>query len=136
MSRQIENDIPQNGPITKTEVFPVTALFFWKIYSSLSEVPQACNFVKKEILAKVFFCEFCEISKNTFFTEHVLATASDIGHEAKIWQLLKFRTLLTAIFSGATERRRKLKCLKFENKEKMKNKDLYRCYYNAIMLLR
>ena len=107
MSRQIENDKPQNGPITKIGVFPVTALFFWKICSSLSEVPQACNFIKKEILAKVFFCEFCEISKNTFFTEHVLATAPDIGHEAKIWQLLKFRTLLTAIFLGATERRPK-----------------------------
>ena len=27
---------------------------------------QACNFVKKESLAQVFFCQFCEISKNTF----------------------------------------------------------------------
>ena len=27
---------------------------------------QACNFIKKESLAKVFSCEFCEISKNTF----------------------------------------------------------------------
>ena len=30
---------------------------------------QACNFIKKETLAQVFLCEFCEISKNTFFTE-------------------------------------------------------------------
>ena len=29
-----------------------------------------------ETLAQVFPCEFCEISKNTFFTEHLLATAS------------------------------------------------------------
>ena len=35
-----------------------------------------CNFIKKETLAQVFSCEFCEISKNTFFTEHVWATAS------------------------------------------------------------
>ena len=35
-----------------------------------------CNFIKKEALAQVFSCEFCEISKNTFFTEHVWATAS------------------------------------------------------------
>ena len=28
---------------------------------------QACNFIKKETLAQVFSCEFCEISKNTFF---------------------------------------------------------------------
>ena len=27
---------------------------------------QACNFIKKETLAQVFSCEFCEISKNTF----------------------------------------------------------------------
>ena len=27
---------------------------------------QACNFIKKEALAQVFSCEFCEISKNTF----------------------------------------------------------------------
>ena len=35
-----------------------------------------CNFIEKETLAQVFFCEFCEISKNTFFTEHLLETAS------------------------------------------------------------
>ena len=29
-----------------------------------------------ETLEKVFSCEFCEISKNTFFTEHLWATAS------------------------------------------------------------
>ena len=29
------------------------------------------NFIKKEILAPVFSCEFCENSKNTFFTEHL-----------------------------------------------------------------
>ena len=28
----------------------------------------ACNFIKKESLAQAFSCEFCEISKNTFFT--------------------------------------------------------------------
>ena len=36
----------------------------------------ACNFIKKETLAHVFSCEFCEISKNTFFTEHLWTTAS------------------------------------------------------------
>ena len=33
-------------------------------------------FFKKESLAQVFSSEFCEISKNTFFTEHVWTTAS------------------------------------------------------------
>ena len=34
------------------------------------------NFVKIETLAQVFSSEFCGISKNTFSTEHLWATAS------------------------------------------------------------
>ena len=34
--------------------------------------------IKKEALAQVFSCEFCKISRNTFFIEHFWATASDI----------------------------------------------------------
>ena len=36
-----------------------------------------CNFIKKKSLAQVFCCEFCEISKNTFFyrTSPVAASA-------------------------------------------------------------
>ena len=37
----------------------------------------ACNHIKKETLTQVFFCEFYEISKNSFFTEHLWVTASD-----------------------------------------------------------
>ena len=33
-------------------------------------------FFKKETLAQVFSCEFCEISKNIFFTEHLGTTTS------------------------------------------------------------
>ena len=47
------------------------SLFFTKICRS-----EACNFIKNETLAQTFSCEFCEISKNTFFTEHLQATAS------------------------------------------------------------
>ena len=36
----------------------------------------ACNFHRKETLAQVFSCEFYEISKNTFFTKQLWATAS------------------------------------------------------------
>ena len=36
----------------------------------------ACNFIKKEYLVQLYSCEFCEISKNTFFTEHLRTTAS------------------------------------------------------------
>ena len=31
----------------------------------------AQQFIKKESLAQLFFCEFCETSKNTFFTEQL-----------------------------------------------------------------
>ena len=34
-------------------------------------MPEACNFIKKETLAQVFFYGFYEISKNTFFIEHL-----------------------------------------------------------------
>ena len=53
------------------------------IFYALREEPEFCNFIIKETLAQVFPCEFCEISKNTFFTEHIWATAPDI-----IWCLI------------------------------------------------
>ena len=37
---------------------------------------EACNFIKKETLAQVFSCEFCEISKNTFSHRTPLVAAS------------------------------------------------------------
>ena len=36
---------------------------------------QAFDFDTGETLAQVFSCEFCEIFKNTFSTEHLWATA-------------------------------------------------------------
>ena len=36
------------------------------------------NFIKKEILAQMFSCAFCEISKSTFFIEHVWWLLLDI----------------------------------------------------------
>ena len=38
--------------------------------------PKACNFIKKEAKVQVFFCEFYEISKNTYSTENIRTTAS------------------------------------------------------------
>ena len=37
--------------------------------------PQAWNFIKKEAMTQAFFCEFCKIFKNNFFTEHLWTTA-------------------------------------------------------------
>ena len=47
------------------------SLFLIKLKASV------CNIIKKETLAQVFSCAFCEISKSTFFTEHLRAAASD-----------------------------------------------------------
>ena len=38
---------------------------------------KASNFNKKETLARVFPCEFCEIFKNAFFYRTPLVAASD-----------------------------------------------------------
>ena len=43
--------------------------------------PEVCNFIKKEALAQVFSCEFCEIYKNTFYYRYYrthLVTASGV----------------------------------------------------------
>ena len=43
--------------------------------------PEACNFMKKETLAQVLSCEFCEISKNTFhYTTPLVAPSSEFCH--------------------------------------------------------
>ena len=43
-------------------------------FSEISKT--AGNFIKKETLAQVCSCDFCEISKSTFLTEHLRATPS------------------------------------------------------------
>ena len=62
---------------------------------------QACNFFKKEALAQVFSCECCEISKNTFFTEHVWKTTSIIRQYnfASVLVLNKKYEICICIFS-------------------------------------
>ena len=41
---------------------------------------QVAGLRKKKILAQVFACEFCEISKNTFFTEHLWWLLLNVRH--------------------------------------------------------
>ena len=49
-----------------------------RVSFSIKLQAEAYNYIKKETLAQVFSCEFCEISKNTYFTEHLWDTASVI----------------------------------------------------------
>ena len=51
---------------------------------------EACNFIKKETLAQLFSCEFYEIFKSTFFTEHLpggrFCQLKTLGYITQIWQ--------------------------------------------------
>ena len=47
------------------------SLFFNKVAG------QACNFIKKETPAQVFFCEFYEVSQDTFSYRTLLVAASE-----------------------------------------------------------
>ena len=59
-----------------------------------------CNFIKKETVAQVFSCKFCEISNNSFFTEHLRATASIRYSLVIISFFLKLSSLAKFFFVG------------------------------------
>ena len=74
--------------LKEAETFLVTHIFyglgllilFRSSFSGLltdgeAKKPQTCIFIKKDTLAQVFSCEFCEISKNTFFHRAPLVAA-------------------------------------------------------------
>ena len=63
---------------------------------------QVLFFNKKDTLAQVFSCEFCEISKNTFFTERVWMTASEFLYLRKnyykfCWCMKQFLNLIKVL---------------------------------------
>ena len=53
---------------------------FLKILQIYRKTPapesEACNFIKKGTLAQMFSCEFCEILKKPFLTEHLRCSTS------------------------------------------------------------
>ena len=51
-------------------------IVFLEIAQNSQENTCACNFIKKETLAQVFSCEFCEVFMNTFSCRTPLITAS------------------------------------------------------------
>ena len=71
--------VGKNGKIKVISEAATRGVLCKKVFLEISQNSQerpACNFIKKGTLAQVFSCEFCEISKNTFFTEHLWTTAS------------------------------------------------------------
>ena len=69
-----------------------------------SSISRACNFIKKETLAQVFSCEFCKVSTNTYFTGHLLATASVGSIDICLYQLKEKQRICEAAASFVTER--------------------------------
>ena len=50
-----------------------------KISKIHRKTPVSGSLIKKETLAQVFFCEFCEISKDIFFIEQAMEAASAVA---------------------------------------------------------
>ena len=91
----VRKDVPRN--FTKfTGKHPCQSLFFNKVAG------QACNFIKKEALALVFSCKCCEISMNTFFTQHVWWTASIKGYFGFLLFAMKISTLYSEGIEAGT----------------------------------
>ena len=65
--------------------------------SFLIKLPEVCNFIKKETLAQVFFCQFYKTFKNTFFTEQLRVTASDIRMQLVV--VYNYNQWLKSIFA-------------------------------------
>ena len=89
---------------------------------SKTPVPESpCSFIKKETLEQVFSCEFSEIFKNTFCTEHLFTTSlEDCFWNFKHWisirlaqlniQIETFKTF--EIFKNSSN-----DCLEWSNKD-------------------
>ena len=63
----------------------------------LIKLPEVCNFIKKETVAQVFSCEFCEIFKNTVFTKQFQVTDSDIRMQVVVIYNLNLSSQFVAI---------------------------------------
>ena len=49
------------------------------VSNEILSLKKACNFIKKRLQLR-FFCEHCEILKNTYFEKHTRAACSGIRH--------------------------------------------------------
>ena len=69
---------------------------------------QVCNFIKKETLAQVFFCECCQISKNTISYRTPTVAASFLWRcfffHGEAFQFSKFHENVGKIHKGNFKR--------------------------------
>ena len=70
-----------------------------------NKFPEAYNFIKKETLAQVFFCESGQIFKNPFFTEHPHQSRFPILMLHVIHRQLRREYLLRREFLSMVERK-------------------------------
>ena len=96
--------IPIYGTLQLIRLFAqdVFLLVGWLVFALLNidssqYRPQACDIIKKESLAQVFSCEFCEISKNTFFYR-TPPVATSVSIDVSIDKLIIFRNKLLLCF--------------------------------------
>ena len=68
-----------------------------RVSFSIKLQPEASNFIKKDTLAQVFSCEFCETSKNTFFAEYLRVTASKVSLRFTQSRTASFRFLYSVL---------------------------------------
>ena len=70
----------------------------------------ACNFIKKEALTQMFSCEFCEISKNTFFHRTPPVAASELVKKYcfKLFRILQIEYIIY-------KKHKKMHCKRFEH---------------------
>ena len=76
-----EYSLSRNTNLRSTvQVYPEAVVWRCSVKKVFLEISlnsqKACNFIKKETLAQVLSCEFCEIFKNSFFCRTSLVAAS------------------------------------------------------------
>ena len=76
--------------------------FTENICTRVSFFAKACNFIKKDTLAQSFSCELCDISKTTFFTEHIWAAASAQVGPDKIVNYFSVKSCLRTVDQHCT----------------------------------
>ena len=60
-------------------------------------LPKACNFIEKETPIQVFFCEYCEIFKKTYFEEY-LRTDTWVNSALISTLLLDFLSIILLVY--------------------------------------
>ena len=83
--------------------------------SFLIKFPQACNFIKKENLTQMLYCEFCEISKTTFFHKTPPLAASESNRYSFFYRnsFTKLSVLSEAVVQRCSVKKVFLKILQY-----------------------